>query len=373
MPAGYVGATMANRVINFNPGPAALPLAALERAQRELLEWEGTGMSILEHSHRGKDYERVHNEAIDLVRELCDLPEDYQVLFLQGGATQQFALVPMNLLLANRSADYVLTGVWAKKALAEAQLVGKARVAATTEEADGSFRRVPRPNELQLDPSAAYVHLCSNNTVMGTQFHEFPDTGSVPLVVDMSSDILSRPVDYSRFGLVYAGAQKNIGPAGVTLVIARKSWLAEGREDIPKIFRYKEHAKENSLLNTCPTFAIYMVRNVLAVLKDEGGPAAAAKRNAKKAALVYELVDQNPDFFRAQIERDSRSLMNPVFRLRSPELDMKMVAEAKDAGFVGIKGHKLVGGIRVSIYNAITEEQVARFVDWARGFARRNG
>ncbi|HEX5656328.1 MAG TPA: 3-phosphoserine/phosphohydroxythreonine transaminase [Polyangiales bacterium] len=364
---------MANRVINFNPGPAALPLEALERAQRELIDWEGTGMSVLEHSHRGKDYDRVHNEAIDLVSELCGLSDEYQVLFLQGGATQQFAQVPMNLLPQGRSADYLMTDVWSEKAYSEAQFIGRARIAASTKESDGVYRRVPRQNELQLDPNAAYALLCSNNTVMGTQYHEFPDTGSVPLVVDMSSDILSRPLDFSRFGLVFAGAQKNIGPAGVTVVIARKSWLAEGREDIPKIFRYKEHAKENSLLNTCPTFAIYLLRNVLQVLKESGGPAAAETRNRKKASLIYEMVDANPGFFRAQVERESRSIMNPVFRLSSHELDMKMVAEAKEAGFAGIKGHKLVGGIRVSIYNAITEDQVAQFVDWARGFAKRNG
>ncbi len=374
MPAGYVGATMANRVINFNPGPAALPLPALERAQREMLDWEGTGMSVLEASHRGKDYEeRVHNEAIALVRELCGLTDEYQVLFLQGGATQQFALVPMNLLPQGRSADYAQTDVWTEKAYAEAKLIGQARIAADMKDADGIYRRVPKQSDLQLDPNAAYVHLCSNNTVAGTQYHEFPDTGSLPLVVDMSSDILSRPVDFSRFGFVYAGAQKNIGPSGVTLVIARKSWLAEGREDIPKIFRYKEHAKENSLLNTCPTFAIYMVRNVLEVLKAQGGAAAAEKHNRRKAGLIYGLVDANPDFFRTQVHKDSRSLMNPVFRLRSPELDAKMVAEAKEAGFVGIKGHKLVGGIRVSIYNAITEAQVEQFVEWANGFAKRNG
>lgn len=361
------------RVINFNPGPAALPLAALERAQAELLDFEGTGMSILEHSHRGKDYERVHEEAISLVKELCGLSDDYQVLFMQGGATHQFALVPMNLLHPGKSADYVHTGVWTKKALSEAKFFGQVSVAADVEEADGICRRVPKPSELKLDASAAYVHVCSNNTVMGTQFHEFPDTGGVPLIVDMSSDILSRPMDYSKFGLVYAGAQKNIGAAGVTLVIARKSLIASGREDIPKIFRYKEHARENSLLNTAPTFAIYMVRNVLSVLKEQGGAAAAAERNREKAALLYEMIDENSSFFQSTVERDSRSLMNPVFRLRSAELDMKMVAEAKDAGFVGIKGHKLVGGIRVSIYNAITVDQVARFVDWARGFARRNG
>ncbi len=363
---------MVQRVINFNAGPAALPLAALERAQRELLDFAGTGMSILEHSHRAKDYERVHEEAIALVRELCALPADYQVLFMQGGASFQFPLVPLNLLPSGRSADYLLTGVWAKKAYAEAQFVGKIRIAANVEEADGVCRRVPKQNELELDRAAAYVHMCSNNTIMGTQFHAFPDTGPVPLVVDMSSDILSRPLDFSRFGLVYAGAQKNIGPAGVTVLIARKAWIESGREDIPRIFRYKEHAKENSLLHTAPTFSIYMLRNVLAVLKEEGGVAFAEKRNREKAALIYGLIDGQPDFFRSTVERESRSLMNPVFRLPTAELDAKMVAEAKEAGFVGIKGHRLVGGIRVSIYNATTPEQVSRFVDWARAFARRN-
>ncbi|MET0391323.1 MAG: 3-phosphoserine/phosphohydroxythreonine transaminase [Polyangiales bacterium] len=363
---------MAKRVINFNPGPSALPLAALERAQRELLDFEGTGMSIIEHSHRGKDYERVHHEALALLRELAGLPDDYQILLLQGGATQQFPLVPMNLLPAGRSADYVLTGVWAKKAFSEAKLVGNARSAASTEEADGTFRRVPRQAELQLDPNAAYVHVCSNNTIMGTQFHAFPDTGKVPLVVDMSSDILSRSLDYSRFGLVYAGAQKNLGPSGVTVLFARKAWLDQGREDIPKIFRYKEHAKENSLLNTAPTFAIYLLRNVLAVLKEQGGVTAVEQHNRKKAELVYSLIDQRPDFFRSQVERESRSQMNPVFRLPTPELDAQLVAEAKDAGFVGIKGHKLLGGIRVSIYNAIGEPEVTQFVEWANGFAKRH-
>jgi phosphoserine aminotransferase len=363
---------MANRVINFNPGPAALPLDALERAQSEFLDFEGTGMSILEHSHRGKDYERVHLEAIALLTELLALPADYQVLFMQGGATFQFPLVPLNLLPVGKSADYVLTGVWAKKAFSEAQLVGTARAAANTEEADGTFRRVPQQEELQLDPNAAYVHLCSNNTVMGTQFHAFPDTGTVPLVVDMSSDILSRSMDFSRFGLVYAGAQKNMGPAGVTVVIAQKAWLAAGREDIPKIFRYKEHAKENSLLNTAPTFAIYMLRNVLAVVKAAGGVAAMERRNKAKAELVYGLTDEFPDFFLAPVEKGSRSMMNPVFRLPTAELDARFVAEAKEAGFVGIKGHKLVGGIRVSQYNATTPDHVAKFVEWARSFARRH-
>jgi phosphoserine aminotransferase len=364
---------MANRVVNFNAGPAALPLAALERAQREFLDFEGTGMSIMEHSHRGKDYERVHAEAISLLTELYAIPADYQVLFMQGGASMQFALVPMNFLRPGQSADYIETGVWAKKALAEAKFVGTARSAASTEQSDGTVHRVPTQAELKLDPRAAYVHFCTNNTIMGTQFHSYPETGDVPLFADMSSDILWQPMDVSRFGLIYAGAQKNIGPSGVTIVIARKSLIESGREDIPKIFRYKEHAKENSLLNTAPTFSIYMVRNVLQVLRDRGGLAAVKKDNLQKAELVYTMIDENPDFFRSSVEKESRSVMNPVFRLPSADLDAKMVAEAKDAGFVGIKGHRIVGGIRISQYNAVSVEQVEQFVAWARAFAKRNG
>jgi phosphoserine aminotransferase len=363
---------MAKRVINFNPGPAALPLAALERAQHEFLDFEGTGMSIMEHSHRGKDYERVHHETIALISELLGLPDDYQVVLVQGGATLQFALLPLNFIPAGKSADFVLTGIWAHRAYSEAKLVAGARIAANTEDAHGASLRVPKQHELDLDPEAAYVHYCSNNTIMGTQFHYIPDVGKVPLFVDMSSDILSSVVDASRFDLIYAGAQKNIGPSGVTLVIAKKALLEAGRDDIPKIFRYKAHAKENSLLNTAPTFAIYMVRNVLALLKEQGGVAAAEKQNRAKAALLYALVDEQPDFFHSRVEKESRSLMNPVFRLPTPELDAKMVAEAKEAGFVGIKGHKLVGGLRISIYNAITLDQVGQFAEWARGFARRH-
>jgi phosphoserine aminotransferase len=363
---------MAKRVINFNAGPAALPLAALERAQREFLDFEGTGMSILEHSHRAKDYERVHGEAIALLTELYVIPADYQILFMQGGASMQFAFVPLNLLHPGRSADYVETGVWAKKALAEAKLVGTARSAASTERPDGSFCRIPTQAELSLDPEAEYVHICTNNTVMGTQFNYLPDTGKIPLVLDMSSDIMARPFDVSKVGLIYAGAQKNLGPSGVTVVIARKSLIEGGREDIPKIFRYKEHAKENSLLNTAPTFSIYMLRNVLQVLKDRGGLTVVERDNAKKAELVYGLIDGDPSFFRSDVEKPSRSIMNPVFRLRSAELDAKMVAEAKEAGFVGIKGHRIVGGIRISQYNAVSVAEVEQFVAWAQAFAARN-
>jgi phosphoserine aminotransferase len=363
---------MVSRVVNFNAGPTGLPLAALERAQAELLDFEGTGMSIMEHSHRAKDYERVHNQAIALLVELLAIPSDYQVLFLQGGASMQFALLPLNFLPAGRSADYLLTGVWARKAYAEAKLVGNARIAANVEDERGVCTRVPAQAELELEPNAAFLHFCSNNTIMGTQFHEYPDSGRVPLFMDMSSDILWRPTDVSRFDLIYAGAQKNMGPAGITVVIAKKDLLEAGREDIPKIFRYKEHARENSLLNTIPTFAVYMLRNVLEVVKAAGGLLAMEKRNREKAALLYQLLDERPEFFRSQVEKASRSVMNPVFRLPTENLDAKMVAEAKEAGFVGIKGHRLVGGIRVSMYNAVTPDQVAQFVEWAWRFARAN-
>jgi phosphoserine aminotransferase len=363
---------MVSRVINFNAGPTGLPLAALERAQAELLDFEGTGMSIMEHSHRAKDYERVHNHAIALLTELLAIPPDYQVLFLQGGASMQFALLPLNFLPPGQSADYVLTGVWARRAYAEAKLVGNAHIAANMEDERGVCTRVPTQAELDLDPRAAYLHFCTNNTIMGTQFHTYPDPGSVPLFADMSSDILWRPIDVSRFELLYAGAQKNMGPAGVTVVIARKRLLDAGREDVPKIFRYKEHARENSLLNTVPTFPVYMLRNVLEVVKAEGGLAALEKRNREKAALIYGLLDERPEFFRTQVERASRSVMNPVFQLPAESLHAKMVAEAKEAGFVGIKGHRIVGGIRISMYNAVTVEQVAQFVEWARRFARAN-
>jgi phosphoserine aminotransferase len=280
----------------------------------------------------------------------------------------------MNLLPVGKSADYVITGTWAKKAFAEAKLVGKVRKAADVEEADGTCKRVPKQGELELDPEAAYLHVCSNNTIMGTQQHEFPTPPEgVPLVADMSSDILWKPTDVSKFSMIYAGAQKNIGPSGVTLVIAKKSWVDAGREDLPKIFRYKEHAKENSLLNTAPTFAIYMMRNVLAVVKEQGGLVAMEKRNREKAALVYGMIDENPAFFRGPVEKESRSVMNPVFRLPTEALEEKMVSDAKKAGFVGIKGHRSVGGIRISQYNAVLPEQVSKFVDWAKDFAKSNG
>ncbi len=339
------------RAINFNAGPAALPLAALERAQRELLDLGGTGMSVIEHSHRGKAYEAVHNEAIALMRELFAIPADYEVLFLQGGASQQFAVVPMNLLESGKSADYIVTGAWSQKAIKEAKGLGKVRVAATTEK-DGKFARVPKQSELELDANAAYVHMTTNNTIFGTQFHEIPEVGKVPLVADMSSDIGWRPFDVSKFGLIYAGAQKNLGPSGLVVVIVKKELVERGRKDIPVIFQYRTHAENNSLYNTPPTFSIYLLRNVLDVVKAAGGLAAMEKHNKKKGELIYAAIDARPDFFRCPVERDSRSYMNIVFTLPSEGLESEFLAGAKKLKMEGLKGHRSVGGIRVSTYNA---------------------
>lgn len=355
------------RAKNFNAGPAALPLAALERAQRELTDLGGTGMSVLEHSHRGKAYEAVHDEAIALVRELMGVSADYDVLLLQGGASQQFAMVPMNLLPAGKSADYVLTGAWSQKAYKEAKTLGAARVAASTEK-DKKFARIPKQAELELDAGAAYAHITSNNTIFGTQWHAFPDTGAVPLVADMSSDIMWRPIDVSRFGVIYAGAQKNLGPSGLCVVIVKKSLVAEGRKDIPVIFQYRTHAENNSLYNTPPTFSVYLLRNVLDVYKQAGGLAAVERANLKKAEVLYSAIDARPDFYRCPVDRDSRSTMNVVFTLPSEELENEFVSAAKKQGMEGLKGHRSVGGIRASIYNAAELEWVQALSDFMRGF-----
>jgi phosphoserine aminotransferase len=358
------------RAYNFNAGPAGLPLPALERAQREMLDFEGTGMSILEHSHRGKAYEGVHNEAIALLRELLSIPDDYYVLFLQGGASQQFAQVPMNLLPPGKSADYILTGGWSEKAYEEAGRVGTARVAATTAK-DKRFTRIPKQAELSLDPSAAYVHMTSNNTLFGTQWHWWPEVGAVPLVADMSSDFLWKKFDVKRFALIYAGAQKNIGPSGVTVVLARKDVVDGGRRDIPKFFRYSTHAEQGSLYHTPPTFGIYLVRNVLAYTKEIGGLDEVERRNREKGAVLYGAIDADPDFFRAPVEKESRSFMNVVFRLPSEELEKRFVAEAAKERMVGLAGHRSTGGIRVSMYNAVTLEAVRHLVQFMKDFAKR--
>ncbi|MBX5482903.1 MAG: 3-phosphoserine/phosphohydroxythreonine transaminase [Myxococcaceae bacterium] len=361
------------RAINFNAGPAGLPLPALERAAKELVDYQGTGMSIMEHSHRGKDYDAVHHEAIALLTELLGIPDSHQVLFLQGGASLQFAMVPMNFLEPGASADYIVTGGWSEKALAEAKLIGSPRVAATTVTEQKTYTRIPDPSELRLDPNARYVHLTSNNTLFGTQWMRYPDVGNVPLVADMSSDFLWRPTDVSKFALIYAGAQKNIGPSGLVVVVANKEFIAKGRKDIPKILRYSTHAEADSLYNTPPTFAIYLARNVLAWIKAEGGLSAMEKRNREKGEILYSAIDRMKDFYRCPVEVGSRSFMNIVFRLPSEALEEKFVAEAKQQGMVGLKGHRSVGGIRVSAYNAVSVQDIRTLVSFMESFARSNG
>ncbi len=358
------------RVHNFNAGPAALPLPVLERAQRELIDFEGTGMSIMEHSHRGGAYDAVHAEAIDGLTKLLGLGDDQQILFLQGGASLQFAMIPMNLVADGLSADYVVTGAWSKKALSEADKVRRARAAADMH-VDGKCTRIPTQAELDLDPAAAYVHLTSNNTIFGTQWHDWPDVGQTDLVVDMSSDFMWRKLDLSRFAMVYAGAQKNIGPSGLCVVIMRKSLIASARGDLPKILSYRTHAAENSLYHTPNTFAIYMVRNVTQHLLESGGLDAVEKVNREKAALLYGAIDADPDFFRCPVEVGSRSSMNVVFNLPSEALEKRFVSEATAAGLIGLKGHRSVGGIRASIYNAVGLASVQALVDFMTAFRQR--
>ena len=360
---------MAHRVLNFYPGPATLPLPALEKAQEELLDYQGTGMSIMETSHRSASYSAVHQEAGQLVRDLLELPENYHVLFLQGGASLQFAMIPTNLLGNGASADYVITGSWSKKAVKEAKIIGQAHVAGTSEEANFTYI----PKDLDLSSDAAYVHITSNNTIFGTQYRSFPDTGSVPLVADMSSDFLWRKFDVAPFGLMYAGAQKNLGPAGVTLVVIRDDLLARCRDDIPTLLKYKTHVDKDSLFNTGPCFAIYMVRNVLQWVKAQGGLAAMEARNKGKGDLLYGLIDEMSEFFRCPVAREDRSVMNVVFRLPTEELEKRVIQEAQDAGFIGLKGHRSVGGMRVSMYNAMEPAGVKALVDFLRDFATRNG
>ncbi|MFH1143499.1 MAG: 3-phosphoserine/phosphohydroxythreonine transaminase [Candidatus Eisenbacteria bacterium] len=359
------------RAHNFFAGPAVLPLPALERAQKELIDWAGTGTSVLETSHRSKEYDAVHNEAIALIKEFLGLDEHFQVLFLQGGATLQFAMVPMNLLAQGQSADYIHTGHWSKKAMAEAKLFGTVKVA--YDGAGGSFTHIPAQGELKLDPAARYVHITSNNTIEGTQYHAFPNTGRVPLVCDMSSDFLWRPFDPKPFGLIYAGAQKNLGPAGVTIVIIRDDVLAACKAENPTLLKYAVHAENNSLYNTPPCFAIYMVRNVLAYMKDLGGLKKIEELNRRKAQMIYDTLEARPDFFRAPVEKASRSTMNIVFRLPTEELEAKFVAEGKGRKMLGLKGHRSVGGIRISTYNSCPMESVETVVAFMKEFAKANG
>jgi phosphoserine aminotransferase len=348
-----------------------------------MLDFAGSGMSVMEHSHRGKEYEAVHDEAIALVRELLGVPSNYEVLLIQGGATSLFAEIPMNLLEKGKSAQYLITGAWGEKALGEAKVVsslfGASISVQTTGVGEGkakSYTRVPARGEGKVDSGAAYMHITSNETIHGVQFNvdasrPFPDTGSVPLIADMSSDFIWRPLDVTKFGLMYAGAQKNLGPSGVVVAVVSKEVLDRGRKDIPKIFQFRTHAENKSLYNTPPTFGIYMVRNVLAWVKSRGGLAKMEEANRKKANRLYGVIDGNPEFFRSPVEKESRSVMNVVFRLPSEELEAQFIADAKKNGMVGLKGHRSVGGIRASIYNAASYEWVDALAGFMEDFARK--
>jgi phosphoserine aminotransferase len=362
---------MTNRIFNFGAGPAVLPEPVLEEAQRDLMALPGLGMSVMEISHRSKTFEQIIQGCEADLRKLAGIPDGYHVLFLQGGASLQFSMVPMNLLPAAGRADYIVTGVWSQKAVDEARKVGTVNVAATTE-AD-NFNRIPDQSELRLDPGAAYAHFTSNNTIYGTQWAREPEVGAVPLVCDASSDILSRPIDVGKYALIYAGAQKNLGPSGVTLVILRDDLLARSPRGLPIMLDYNTHAKEKSLYNTPPVFGIYIMRLVMKWMLSEGGLEAIGRRNEEKAKLLYDALDGSGGFYRPHAKPGGRSRMNVTFRLPSEDLESRFVSESKAARLDGLKGHRSVGGIRASIYNAFPKAGVEALVSFVEDFQRRNG
>lgn len=362
---------MNNRIFNFSAGPAVLPLEVLIEAQAEFLNYQQTGMSILETSHRSKAYEAINAEAEANMKELLGIGDNYRVLFLQGGASTQFAMIPMNFLSEGRTADYVVTGAWSEKALKEAKLFGNTHVAATTVE--GNYKRVPRMDEIQLSDNPAYVHITSNNTIFGTQWDTLPSFGQVPLIADMSSDILNKPFNAEDFSLIYAGAQKNLGPSGVTVVVIRKELLENNPKNISAMMRYETHSKNDSLYNTPPAFSVYMLNLVLRWLKAQGGLVGIGKRNVEKAGFVYDTIDQSGGFYRGHADLGSRSLMNVTFRLPNEDLEKTFAKEAEQAGLVGLKGHRSVGGLRASIYNAMPVAGCQSLKDFMVEFQRKNG
>jgi phosphoserine aminotransferase len=358
------------RLLNFSSGPAVLPVPVLERVQRDLLALPGVGMSVMEISHRSATFESIIQKAEADIRALAGIPNDYRVLFLQGGASLQFSMVPLNLLTEGRTADYVITGSWAQKAVKEAKRVGVVNATGSTE-AD-NFNRIPRADECQFTPGAAYVHITTNNTIEGTQWKTEPAVGDVPLVADASSDIFSRTIDITKYGLVYAGAQKNLGPSGVTLVIVRDGLLARSSKSLHTMLNYAVHAENGSLYNTPPAFGVYVLGLVMEWALERGGLSAIQTVNERKAGKLYAELDRT-GFWKPTAQKDSRSLMNVTFRLGSEELEKKFVKEATAAGFDGLKGHRSVGGMRASIYNAFPEDGVETLVAFMRDFERRNG
>jgi len=363
----------AKRVFNFNPGPAALPLPVLERVQEELLDYRGSGMSVMEMSHRSAVYEEIQSRAERDLRRLMSIPEDYAVLFLHGGGSLQFTMVPMNLYLAGKPVDVLHTGAWTKKAIDELKKGTPYRLAATTEAE--KFVRLPRPEEVTFDPNASYAYMASNNTIEGTQWTALPATGDVPLVADMSSDILSRPLDVRRFGLIFAGAQKNLGPAGVTVVILQHDLAERADKNVPTLLQYRTHIKDRSLYHTPTTFAVYIVGLVLEWAAAQGGLAAIEKRNETKAKSLYDAIDASGGYYACPVEKASRSRMNVVFRIAggNEPVEKQFAQDAKAAGLIGLPGHRSVGGMRASIYNAVALEAVQALVNFMREFQRAHG
>lgn len=360
-----------SRVWNFSAGPAALPLAVLERAQRDMLDWNGTGSSVMEQSHRGKPFIAMAAKAESDLRQLMAVPDDYAVLFLQGGATQQFAQIPMNLAEAGASADYIDSGHWSQKAISEAATYVRVNVAASAKADD--YRQLPARASWQLDPRAAYVHYTANETIHGVEFHQVPDVGAVPLVADMSSSILSEPIDVSRFGLIYAGAQKNIGPSGLVVMIIRRDLLRRAGQPMARIFRYAEQAASDSMLNTPNTWGWYVAGLTFQWLLDQGGLAVMAQRNGEKASLLYQTIDGSDGYYNNPIKPSDRSRMNVRFTLHDPALDAVFLQESEAAGLRALKGHKALGGMRASIYNAVPVEAVQALSIFMRDFAQRHG
>lgn len=358
-----------NRVYNFSAGPSMLPVEVLEKVQKDLLNYEGSGQSVMEMSHRSKEYQKIIDDAEANLRELMNIPDNYKVLFVQGGGTLQFAMVPLNLLRASKKADYVLTGTWAKKAYKEACKYGDIRVIASSE--DDKFTWVPKIGKGDIRPDADYAYITTNNTIYGTKYNYIPETGDIPLVADMSSNILSEEIDVTKFGMIWAGAQKNVGPAGVTIVIVREDLLGFAGEEVPTYLDYKIHADNGSMYNTPPCFSIYVAGEVFKYLKSIGGIAEMERRNRAKAAMLYDFIDAS-DLFSCPVAKEDRSLMNVVFVTGDAELDKKFIAEAKAEGMINLAGHRSIGGMRASIYNAMPEEGVAALVDFMKKFEEEN-
>ncbi|MCL2054535.1 MAG: 3-phosphoserine/phosphohydroxythreonine transaminase [Oscillospiraceae bacterium] len=356
-------------IFNFSAGPAVLPKEVLKTAADEMLDYKGTGQCVMEMSHRSKEYQAIIDECEALLREVMSVPENYKVLFLQGGASSQFAMLPLNLMNKSGKADFVITGQWAKKAYDEAARYGDCKIIASSK--DKTFSYIPTLDKSEFRADADYFHICLNNTIFGTKFSKLPETGNVPLIADASSCILSEPIDVSEFGVIYAGAQKNMGPAGLTVVIIREDLIGNARDYTPTMFDYKIHAENGSMYNTPPTYGIYMLKLVLEWVKNKGGLTAMKEHNVKKAAVLYDYLDGSK-MFSATVSGDDRSLMNVPFVTGNEELDKKFIKEAKEQGFINLGGHRSVGGMRASIYNAMPTEGVVKLVDFMRKFEENN-